>query len=73
MQEAPQCARTLGRRERVGTELLESVTDGKQVEPLLRVALEETDDLSLGERVPVLIVEKLDGYRSLGVGGPARA
>jgi len=37
------------------------VLDGEEVEPLLRIAFQEVDDLLFGERVPVLIVEELDG------------
>jgi hypothetical protein len=36
------------------------VLDRKAVEALRAVALEEVEDLPLGKRVPVLVVEKLD-------------
>ena len=51
----------------LGPNLLESVVDSEEVEPVFRIALEETDDLAFGKGVPVLIVEKLDDSHSLGV------
>jgi hypothetical protein len=38
--------------------------DGEPVETLFPVSLEEVRDLSDGETVPVLVVEKLDGSAS---------
>jgi hypothetical protein len=46
------------------------VLDVEPVETLFSVGLEKVDDLFGGERVPVLIVEKLDGSPSCACVGP---
>jgi hypothetical protein len=40
------------------------VLDREAVEALRGISLEEVDDLTVGERVPVLVVEELDGRPS---------
>jgi hypothetical protein len=48
------------------------VLDGEAVEALRAVRLEKVEDFVVGKRVPVLVVEKLDGASKVPPAGARR-